>query len=164
MSQSDDNFGGASLLFWLSLVVAIGIIFIGARFLIVPLAGADGFGVPLIGGQCVAFAYAKGVRDIFAGLVLFPFLFTGRRRAVAWIMLFATIIPVVDGLIVLRFSGFQPRFLSIHWGTALLIALLAFFLFRNRGCKEETVRKVATAATNPSLRHGQADRLRSNAP
>jgi ABC-type Na+ efflux pump permease subunit len=163
MYRPEESFGRSSPLFWLSLMVAAGIIFIGVRFLLSPLVAAEAFGVPLVSGAGVAFSYAKGMRDIFAGLVIFPFLLMGQRRALAWIMLVATIIPVVDGLIVLRFSGFQPRFLSVHWGTALFLALLAFLLFRSRGRKDDAVRSVPTT-TNSSLRTGEADRLPANAP
>lgn len=41
-----------------------------------------------------------------------PFLVTGQCRAVAWVMLTATIIPIVDG-----FSA--AMFLSIHLGAVL---------------------------------------------
>jgi len=35
-----------SALFWLVVLIAVGIIFVGARFLVAPSAGAAGFGVP----------------------------------------------------------------------------------------------------------------------
>ena len=121
----------SSPLFWLSLIAALGIIFLGARFLIAPLKGAEAFGVPLENGHGVAFAYAKGIRDIFSGLVGLPFLLAGERRSVAWIILIATIIPIADGFIMMRFSGFEPMFLAIHWGAAVYMAILAVFLFRS---------------------------------
>lgn len=75
--------GRSSPLFWFVLIAALGIIFLGGRFLLAPLTAATGFGVPLVDGNGLAFAYTKGVRDIFSGLVGLPFLFVGQRRAVA---------------------------------------------------------------------------------
>ena len=129
-----------SPLFWLTLTAALGIIGLGARFLVVPQVGAEGFGVPLQDGNGVAFACTKGIRDIFSGLVGLPFLFAGRRRAVAWILLTASIIPVTDGFIMMKFSGLRPAFLAIHWGTALYIIVLVTCLFRtSQGLADESV-------------------------
>jgi hypothetical protein len=130
MMEPDDDLRRWSALFCLPFIAALGIIFVGGRFLVAPRAAAAAFGIPLGDGNGVAFAYMKGIRDIFSGLVVFPFLFAGRRRPVAWIMLIATIIPITDGFILLKFSGLQPMFLAIHWGTALYMAVLALLLFR----------------------------------
>jgi len=116
MAQFGAKLVRASPLFWLVLMAVLGIVFLGARFLLAPLTAAAAFGVPLENGHGLAFAYTKGIRDIFSGLVDLPFLLTGQRRAIAWVMLTATVIPIADGLIVMKFSGFQPLFLSIHWG------------------------------------------------
>ena len=107
----------------------LGIIFLGGRFLVAPHTASAAFGVPLDDGNGVAFA-TKGIRDIFSGLVGLPFLLTGRRRAVAWILLIATIIPIADGLIVMKFSGPRPQFLAIHWGTTLYMIVLALFILK----------------------------------
>jgi len=115
----------------LALLAAIaGIIFIGVRFLVAPeLASAD-FGVALNGGNGVAFAYTKGIRDIFSGLVALPFLLMGQRRAVAWIFLIATIVPVADGFITINSHGIEARDLAVQWGTALFLLVMSWLLFR----------------------------------
>jgi len=130
MLEGNEKLSRSSPLFWFSLIAILGIIFLGARFLVAPHTASAAFGVPLDDGNGVAFAYTKGIRDIFSGLVGLPFLLTGRRRAVAWILLIATIIPIADGLIVMKFSGPQPQFLAIHWGAALYMVVLAFFLLK----------------------------------
>jgi hypothetical protein len=61
-------------------------------------------------------AYTKGVRDIFSGLVGLPFLFSGQRRSVAWVMLTATIIPIADGLIMMKPLGSR----TVHVGADFL--------------------------------------------
>jgi len=130
MVQANSTLRPSSGLFWLVLIALLGIIFLGARFLIAPKVAAAAFGVPLADDNGIAFAYTKGIRDIFSGLVGLPFLFAGRRRPLAWILLIATIIPVADGFIMMKFSGVQANFLAIHWGAAFYLIVLAFFLFR----------------------------------
>jgi len=130
MPQGNDKLSRSSPLFWLSLIAVVGIVFLGGRFLAAPRVAAAGFGVPLDDGNGVAFAYCKGIRDIFSGLVGLPFLIAGRRRAIASIIFIATIIPITDGFIMMRFSGPRLMFLSIHWGAALYMIVLASFLFR----------------------------------
>jgi hypothetical protein len=112
------------------MLAVVGIIFLGIRFLVAPQTGAQGFGVPLENGNGIAFALTKGIRDVFSGVVGLPFLLGRQRRPVAWIILTATIIPIADGFIMMKFSGFRLQFLAIHWGAALYMIVLAFFLFR----------------------------------
>ena len=59
----------ATIGFYLSGVIAIGIIFIGCRFLLAPSTAAAAYGVPA-GAEPRSRAYlsAKGIRDIASGL------------------------------------------------------------------------------------------------
>jgi hypothetical protein len=81
----------------LSLLLGLGMIFIGLRFLLVPRAGAEGFGVflPPTDTQ-YAFHYAKGIRDVFSGLLLALFAGLGYDRSLAWVLLLGALIPAVD--------------------------------------------------------------------
>jgi hypothetical protein len=58
-----------SIGFYLSGVIAVGIIFIGCRFLLAPITAAAAYGVPA-GAEPHSRAYlsAKGIRDIASGL------------------------------------------------------------------------------------------------
>jgi hypothetical protein len=86
----------------LSLVIGLGMIFIGLRFLLAPRAGAEGFGVflPPTDAQ-YTFHYAKGIRDVFSGLLLALFAGLGYDRPLAWVLLLGALIPGVDAAIVL---------------------------------------------------------------
>lgn len=86
----------------LSLLTGLGLVFIGLRFLLAPRVGAEGFGVFLPPTEVdYAFHYAKGIRDVFAGLLLVAFAGLGYDRPLAWVLLFGTLIPCVDLTIVL---------------------------------------------------------------
>lgn len=81
----------------LGLLIGLGMIFIGLRFLLAPRAGAEGFGIflPPTDTQ-YAFHYAKGIRDVFSGLLLMAFAGLGYDRPLAWVMLLGALIPSVD--------------------------------------------------------------------
>lgn len=86
----------------LSLLTGLGLVFIGLRFLLAPRVGAEGFGVFLPPADSnYAFHYAKGIRDVFAGLLLVVFAGLGYDRPLAWVLLLGALIPSVDLTIVL---------------------------------------------------------------
>jgi hypothetical protein len=81
----------------LSLLLGLGMVFIGLRFLLAPRAGAEGFGVFLPPSDTqYAFHYAKGIRDVFSGLLLALFAGLGYDRSLAWVLLLGALIPSVD--------------------------------------------------------------------
>ncbi len=47
MKNYSSSWGTRSVSFWLILLPVLGIIFIGARFIISPQTGATGYGIPL---------------------------------------------------------------------------------------------------------------------
>lgn len=127
------QWGTRSVSFWLTLLIAAGIIFVGARFIISPATGAAGFGVPLSNTADYAYGRIKGIRDIFSGLVLLPLLFLRMRRAVAYVFASAIIIPATDCLIVLATNGpTDVQHMLIHGGTAVFMAVISVLLFRDK--------------------------------
>jgi hypothetical protein len=97
-------------------LLAVGIIFIGARFLVAPRVAAAGYGVLPDLDQAGAGAYlsVKGVRDIASGLFLIILMLAGATHLLGWVTLAATIIPLADAAIVLSNDG--PKSKSIAWG------------------------------------------------
>lgn len=85
----------------LSLLTGLGLLFIGLRFLIAPRAGAEGYGVFLPADNNLAFHYAKGVRDVFCGLLMLLFAGLGYDRPLGWVLLLGALIPAVDLAVVL---------------------------------------------------------------
>jgi hypothetical protein len=130
MRDTPARFGPKSVLFWLAALVAAGIILIGARYIADPEAGGLGYGVPAPGETGAAYGAIKGARDVVAGLLIVAFLWMGDRRAVGVILLIATLIPVIDGLIVLRYSATPSAFIGIHWGTAVYMLVVAVMILR----------------------------------
>ncbi|RZL16305.1 MAG: DUF4267 domain-containing protein [Hymenobacter sp.] len=114
----------------LSLLLGLGMVFIGARFLLAPRAGAEGFGVflPPAATQ-YAFHYAKGIRDIFSGLLLALFAGLGYDRPLAWVTLLGVLIPSVDLTIVLAQPTASLAFALPHVVAIGLLLVLTGSLF-----------------------------------
>ena len=124
------HWGIRSVSYWVTLLIALGIIFIGARFLLQPQVGAVGYGISFNDEHDAVYGKIKGIRDIFSGIVLLPLLFMRMRKATAWVFSAATIIPMADFFIVLAINGAGGlEHLLIHGVTALVMIVNSFFLF-----------------------------------
>jgi len=118
-------------LFWFTLAIPIGIIGIGINFIFNPVGASSGYGIPIHDPNSFPFMWIKGIRDIFSGLIILPFLFSGNRKVTAILFAIAIFIPFCDGLVIISQLGFAPPLL-IHWGTALYMMIVAAFLLRNK--------------------------------
>ena len=118
-----------SIGFYLSGVIAAGIIFIGCRFLLAPSTAAAGYGVPA-GAEPHSRAYlsAKGIRDIASGLFAVILMAYGSAHALGWFMLVATLIPIADAIINLRQGGSRTIALRVHGGTAVAMLIISGLL------------------------------------
>jgi hypothetical protein len=117
----------------LSILVALGIIFIGIREFLDPAAGALGYGVPVVDPRDGDLLAIKAVRDVVSGVVVLALLGLRDRKALACAIGVLTLIPVFDGLVVLRHAGwaFTPVIL-IHWGTAALMLVIMLMMRRGK--------------------------------
>jgi Domain of unknown function (DUF4267) len=124
-----------SPLFWCTLVVPVGIIVIGINFILNPVGAATGYGIPMHDPAAFPYMWIKGIRDIFSGLVVLPFLWNGDRRTTATLYALSIFVPFGDGLVILRDLGFAPP-IYIHWGTTLYMMIIAAFLVGKRKTTE----------------------------
>lgn len=105
------------------LLVGLGIIYVGANFLLGPETAAAGYGVPVSAeGNFGAFLSVKGIRDIGTGLALLVPFALGQRRVTGWVLLALTVIPITDGLIVLSYGSVATAF-GWHFSTATLMLI-----------------------------------------
>lgn len=120
-----------SALFWFTLIIPLGIIGLGINFILNPVGASAAYGVPINDPAAFPFMWIKGIRDIFSGLVILPFLWKGNRKVTAIIFAISIFIPFCDGLVIIGNSGFAAPLL-IHWGTALYMLIVAAFLLRRK--------------------------------
>ena len=93
-------------LFWFTLAIPIGIIGIGINFIFNPVGASTGYGIPITDPSSFPYMWIKGIRDIFSGLVMLPFLLRGDRKVTAILFAIATFIPFCDGFVIIANSGF----------------------------------------------------------
>lgn len=114
----------------LSGLIGLGIIFVGTRFLLAPSTAAAGYGVPVEQETARAGAYlsAKGVRDIASGFFVFILIAFQAPHILGWIIVAATIIPIVDAVIVLTHNGSKATAYGVHGATAAVMLVTAGLL------------------------------------
>jgi hypothetical protein len=119
-------------MFWLVGLIAIGIIFIGVRFIVAPLPAARDFGVPASETDKFTYLWTKGTRDIVSGLLVIGLLWLKVSSAVMAAFLFiASLIPFGDLINVYAHAKTKNvAALMIHGGTAVFMCVLAVFLLR----------------------------------
>jgi len=128
---SQASWGFRSVSYWITLLLALGIIFVGIRFILQPQVGATGFGIGFTNVNDAVYGKVKGIRDIFSGLVLLPLLWMRMLKATAWVFTVAIVVPAFDFLIILFYNGSQDvAHLLIHGGTAMTMVINSFLLFR----------------------------------
>jgi Domain of unknown function (DUF4267) len=107
-------------------LTAVGIIFIGARFILAPSTAAAGFG---IAAGRDPYLSVKGVRDIASGLIGLILLAARMPHVLGWFELAASTIPIGDAIIVLRSNGSKATAYGVHGATAVVLLATAALLF-----------------------------------
>ena len=122
----------ATLGYYLSGMIALGIIIIGARFFVAPHAAAAAFGVPVSpDARWDAYLSVKAIRDIASGLFIAILMINGSLHLLGWFMLAATIIPLTDAMIVLSHGGTKASAFGIHGATAGVMLIISGSLLSN---------------------------------
>ena len=118
-------------MYWFSigvaLLAALGIITLGAMYLLNPRAATRSFGLPLPeeGTNIAWWLRLKGLRDIVSGLVILALMMCDGARLLGIGMLLEAIIPAGDMLLILAANGSTKRAFGIHGLTGALMVLAA---------------------------------------
>lgn len=108
-------------------LTVLGVLFVfsfGLQFLLTPAAVAPTMGFahwPT--GEAADFLSVKGVRDLASGTVIAVLLAIRERRALGWALLVIALIPIGDGSLILIHGGSAATAFSVHYATALGIAV-----------------------------------------
>ena len=124
----------------LAFLTGLGLIFIGARFLIAPEVAEAGYGIRFNEQNDYSFHYIKGSRDLFSGLVICILALSRQTKALAIILLAGSIIPIADTFIVLNkdYNGISEAIPHI---SAIIICLFCgLFLLINTGKQKKDYR------------------------
>lgn len=116
----------------ITFLTGLGLIFIGARFLIAPEIAEAGYGIRFNEQQDYSFHYIKGIRDLFTGFLICLFLWIRQMKALGMALIIGSSIPMVDTLIVLSkdYNGIIPT--VPHISAFVVCLLCGLFLLINR--------------------------------
>lgn len=114
----------------LALLLAFGIIAVGAQYIFSPAAAARIFGLPLpdSGANTAWWLRLKGVRDIASGLTVLALMIWSTPAAVGISLLVKAFIPIGDMSLVLAAKGSAPKAYGMHGVTAAVMVLTAVLL------------------------------------
>jgi hypothetical protein len=87
---------------FIAFLTGLGMIFIGARFLVAPGVAEAGYGLNFHEQGDFSFHYIKGIRDVFTGALLCLFVWSRQTKALGAVLAVGTIIPIVDLFIVVN--------------------------------------------------------------
>jgi len=111
------------ILITIAILTGLGMIFIGARFLLAPQVAEAGYGIHFNAHGDFSFHYIKGIRDLFTGLLICILILSRQIKALGITLLIGTIIPVTDMLIVLC-KDYNGVVQAIPHITAILVCSL----------------------------------------
>lgn len=123
LSLFKQNIMTTKISYAIAFITGLGIIFLGARFLLSPEVATAGYGIHFNTHGDYSFHYIKGIRDIFSGLLLCAFVLMNERRALGVTLLAATIIPVTDMLVVLS-KSYNSVLQAVPHITAIIICFV----------------------------------------
>ena len=120
----------------IAFLTGLGLIFIGARFLIAPETAEAGYGIHFNEQGDYSFHYIKGIRDMFSGLLICILVLSRQIKALGISLLIGTIIPTADMLIVLSkdYNGITQAI--PHIAAIIVCFFCGLFLLSNKQKKE----------------------------
>lgn len=95
----------------------------GGRFLVDPIGGQAGFGIPQVetNGN-LSFHYIKGIRDVIIGVYLLILVYYKHHKLLGWFLLVSGVIAGTDAWVVLGYNGNEILTAWMHL-TALPICI-----------------------------------------
>jgi Domain of unknown function (DUF4267) len=133
LTGSAERLPGSAVSTWIVLAPAVGLVLIGALFVISPQFGAAIFGVPAAPGS-EPYLIAIGLRDVAFGLYVLALAVWSTRRAVGLVLAITVLIPVGDIWIVAAERGWSsPMHLLLHAVSGTYMAAAAWWTLRDPG-------------------------------
>jgi hypothetical protein len=130
--MNNDSSRLGPVLFGISVAGSALLIVMGIVFACDHAGAAMAYGVPLSGGADNAYISSAALRDIAFGGLALTFALLRDRRAMGLCLLFGAIIPIGDGIVVLKNSPAPWEFLPLHGGGAVACLVLAAVLLRRQ--------------------------------
>ena len=117
------RWGPKSLSFWLTILCASGLIYLGINGFIQPIAASRAFGLEILNPLDSGYVRVKATRDLALGISIIVFVFMRIKKVLIAFSLVSAIIPLIDELK----NSLQ------HFITMIGVLLIAFLLWREKG-------------------------------
>lgn len=110
---------------YLTISSGLVLVYIGLKFLLQPEAGEAGFGLHFQENGDYSFHYIKGIRDLFAGIIIVLLAAMNERKALVVVLLAGCLVPFVDMTLVLQATHGNVMTAMPHIIAIILIAITA---------------------------------------
>ena len=107
---------------WIAGIISVAILLLGIRAYLDPVAASAGFGVRMQTTAETTFVQVYGARNALLGAVALAFLTLGMIRPLALLFTLATVLPLLDGLVIMSRIGLGHELVR-H---AVILLVLAF--------------------------------------
>ena len=114
-----------------SLIIGLGVSFIGLLAISAPRFMSKNFGIPLDDKKALSYIVSLGIRDIFIGLTVFYLFFEKAWMTIAFVHFFISIVALSDFIVVMK-HGDKNSYIT-HL-TGLVISLLYGVLMYKSHC------------------------------
>lgn len=114
---------------WLVGLVAAAIVALGVRAFLDPVAASAGFGLPMHGDAETTFVRIYGARNALLGILALAFIAGGMVRPLALLFSLATVLPLLDAIVITSRLGVAPELVR-HAVILLVLAATSVALWR----------------------------------
>jgi len=116
----------------LAAVASVAILALGLRAFLDPVAASVAFGLPMHTEAETTFVRVYGVRNAFLGAVALSFIALGMGRPLALLFSLATVLPLLDAVVIVSRIGFGHELVR-HGGILCVLLLASASLWRANG-------------------------------
>ena len=115
---------------WLAAVASVAILLLGVRAFLDPFAASAGFGLPMHTDSETTFVRIYGARNGFLGALALAFLVFRMVRPLTLLFALATVLPVLDAVVIVSRIGVGQELLR-HAAILLVLAIVSMSLWRS---------------------------------
>ena len=114
---------------WLAAIAGVAILLLGVRAFLDPVSASLGFGLPMHTDDETTFVRIYGARNAFLGALALAFLLLRMARPVTLLFALATVLPLLDAVVIVSRIGVGPELLR-HAAILLVLAIVSLLLWR----------------------------------
>ena len=114
---------------WLAGIASVAILLLGVRAFLDPVSASAGFGLPMHTDSEITFVRVYGARNAFLGAVALSFLVLRMIRPLALLFTLATLLPLLDALVIVSRLGLSHELVR-HAAILVVLIVASISLWR----------------------------------